>query len=153
MTSLRRRSVLFLWLICALPVLAFAAEVTLTGPDDTNTVRRAQVTSEGKLAVAVGSANTSAMTTEVLILASGSTLAPGSSLSGRRAIELQNLGPNAIFCAVGTTPTLNKSRKLSSVGSIDSIWALDLGSSVPIRCIAATADQVTGAALIVTEIK
>ena len=80
-----------------------------------------------------------------LLVGTSSTLVPA--LTGRRAIELQNLGPNTIYCALSATPVLTKSRRIQTGES----WALDLPDVIPVRCIAATAAQVTGAATIVTQ--
>lgn len=90
---------------------------------------------------------TSGTLTEVLVQTS-STAVPSSALSGRRSLEIQNLGPNTIFCSPGT-PVLNKSRAIAP----NSAWALDVGSAVVISCLAATANQSTGAATIATEVK
>jgi hypothetical protein len=69
-------------------------------------------------------------------------------VSGRKAIELQNLGPNDIFCSLTSAAVLNKSRRIDKSGGS---WALDVGDTIPVCCIAATANQVTGAATIVTQ--
>lgn len=69
-------------------------------------------------------------------------------IAQRKAVEVQNLGPNAIYCALNTsTVTLLKARKIDT----QTAWALDLPPHVPIYCKAASADQVTLAATIVTE--
>ena len=95
----------------------------------------------------LASAQEAPRVTEVLVLASAATEITRS--DPRRAVELLNLGPNAIFCAfTSATAVVNKSRKISPGGS----WSLDLHFSQKIYCIAATADQVTGAATVVTEI-
>lgn len=91
------------------------------------------------------------LVTEVLILNSAGTVIPRS--GGRRALEIQNLGPNPIYCAfsAAANAVLTKSRKIDTGQS----WSLNFGSenpSIHIYCRAATADQVTGAATIVTEI-
>jgi hypothetical protein len=92
-------------------------------------------------------AQTSSTQTEVLVLTT-STLVPGTGLSGRRAVEVQNIGPYSIYCSPGT-PTASKSRKIATGES----WAIDASDAVVLRCLADTANQVTGAATIVTEIK
>lgn len=92
-------------------------------------------------------------TNEVLVLNATSTLMTTTLLS-RRAIEIQNIGPNAIYCAVvaaaasSAEAVLTKSRRISAGDS----WPLDLLPGRFIYCRAATADQVTGAATIVTEL-
>lgn len=88
---------------------------------------------------------------EVLVDNTTVTAVPASDLSGRRSIEIQNLGPNAIYCSLGgEDPVLTKSRKIDASGGT---WALDVSDAIDVECLAATADQVTGAATIVCEIK
>jgi hypothetical protein len=91
---------------------------------------------------------TPTLTQEVLVLTTVTTIP---SLSGRKAVELQNLGPNSIFCALtsSSAAVLNKARRISAGDS----WALDVGDTIPIYCIAATAAQVTGAATVVTQVR
>lgn len=85
--------------------------------------------------------------TEVLVLASAATILPQT--DNRRAIEIQNLGPNPIYCAFSSSAAVvTKSRKIGTGES----WSLNHPPNVAIYCKAATADQVTGAATIVTEI-
>jgi hypothetical protein len=85
-----------------------------------------------------------AWTTEVLVLASAPVTL--SSVPDQRGLIIQNLGPNAIFCAMkAETPVVNKSLKIASGGSL-TLW----GANITLRCIAQTADQVTGAATIVS---
>jgi hypothetical protein len=88
-----------------------------------------------------------APTTEKLVLASAPVLMP--QLEGRTAIEIQNLGPNPIWCAIASTPVVNKSRKIGT----GEAWSPPIYWSIPIYCIASTGDQVTGAATIVSEAK
>jgi len=91
------------------------------------------------------------ITTESLVSASVATTVPSSALIGRRAVEIQNLGPNAIYCALGgTAPVVSKTRAIAASGGV---WAIDLGAGVIVKCLAATADQVTGAATITTEVR
>lgn len=102
-----------------------------------------------------GRANGTGVTSEVLVLNATQTAMPAAPLSDRRAIEIQNLGPNAIYCAVGPasappTAVLLKSRQIAASGGV---WAVDAGPNIIVRCLAATADQVTGAATIVTEVR
>jgi hypothetical protein len=81
--------------------------------------------------------------------AGGSTF---TALSGRRAIELQNLGPNAIYCTVdGQAPLATGAlgRKIDAGAT----WSLTAADTVTIKCIAASAAQVTTAATQVTELK
>lgn len=88
-------------------------------------------------------------TNEVLVLNSAATRVD-TGLTGRRGIEIQNIGPNAIYCAVGASAdaVLTKARRLNA----GETWALDIPVPNTVYCKAATADQVTGAATIVTEI-
>ena len=100
-------------------------------------------------------ANGTGVTTEVLVSNAVQTALPATPLADRRAVEIQNLGPNAIYCAIGpaaTPPTavLLKSRQIAASGGV---WAVDAGPNVVVRCLAATADQVTGAATVVTEVR
>lgn len=95
-------------------------------------------------------------TTEVVVLNSAATALPSSSGTktsgtiGRTGLEIQNLGPNAIYCAFSAaTAVVGSARKIAAGES----WALDASSRVGIWCIAATADQAAGAATIVSELK
>jgi hypothetical protein len=90
----------------------------------------------------------STLTNEVLVLTTP-TLLPR--LSNRKAIEVQNLGVNSIFCALtdSSKAIVNKARRLQP----GETWVLDIGPTLPIYCVAATASQTTGAATIVTEIR
>ena len=83
---------------------------------------------------------------EVLVLTT-STLIPRTTNRNTKGIEIYNNGPNDIFCATGTAAVLNKARKIPAGGS----WSLAISRNVQVNCIAATANQVTGAATIVTE--
>lgn len=80
---------------------------------------------------------------ERLVLASAATaiVRNGSSWS----FSIQNNGPNAIWCGLGasTNAVLNKSLKIPASGGF---WAATVAPGVKIYCIAASADQVTGAA-------
>jgi hypothetical protein len=95
------------------------------------------------------SADVSATQTEVLVLASASTACPTTPLVGRKAVEIQNLGPNAIFCKPGGSGVVNTTRKIAAGAT----WAFDAGDVITVGCKAATADQLTTAATIVTELK
>lgn len=81
--------------------------------------------------------------------AGGSTL---TNLPTRRALLLQNLGPNAIYCTFdGQAPLATGALgyKIDSGASFSAaIW-----STVVVKCIAATAAQVTTAATQVVELK
>lgn len=87
---------------------------------------------------------------EVLVVSSGvGTMVPASPMVGRLGIEIQNRGPNSIFCKQTSGAALNTTREIKGGG--DS-WGLDVTESVTINCKAATADQVSGAATVVTEV-
>lgn len=135
------------WMIALvlIPVLALADGYVYQGPGSpTNTPWSTD-----------SSAKFTGATTEVLVLNLTQTAMPTTPLAGRRAIEIQNLGPNAIYCAIGpasTPPTavLLKSRQIAASGGV---WAIDLNDKIIVRCLVATANQVTGAATIVTEVR
>ena len=94
----------------------------------------------------------STLTRETLVLASAPTRITIGSTA--KAVELQNLGPNPIFCsfnsnagsADGGAVVATKARRIDSGGS----WAFNFYGQY-VWCIAATADQVTGAATVSTE--
>jgi predicted secreted protein len=89
-------------------------------------------------------------TNEVLVLTSAATRVDTDTMRSRKAIEIQNLGPNAIYCAIGASAdaVLTKSRRLSA----GETWSFTAFFGKTVYCRAATADQITGAATIVTEI-
>jgi len=89
---------------------------------------------------------TGTQTAEVLVLTTATTIP---AYANRRAIEIQNLGPNTIYCALGATPVTTKARAILAAGA----WALDVGEGITIKCIAAAANQTTGAATIVTQVR
>lgn len=99
-----------------------------------------------------GSVDTGAKNSEVCMTnAAGGTTIPA--YAGRRAIEIQNLGPNAIYCTVdGQAPLATGAlgRKLDASGGV---WPMDAGPNLTIRCIAASAAQTTPACTQVTEVK
>jgi hypothetical protein len=95
-------------------------------------------------------------TTEVAVTNSaGGSYVPGGAthapLTGRKAIEIQNNGPNTIYCTVdASAPVVTTNGRWILAGAA---WSLDAGAGVTIRCIAATAAQASGAATMVTELK
>jgi len=91
-------------------------------------------------------------TTEVTVTNSaGGTATPATCLAQRKAIELQNNGPNTIYCTVdGTAPLVGSNGRWVLSGAA---WSLDAGCNVVITCISATAAQISGAATMVTELK
>lgn len=88
-----------------------------------------------------------AATAEVLVLTSATQIP---ALGGRKAVEVQNRGPNSIFCALASSgaAVVNRAREVKAGDA----WALDAPDTLSIWCIAATAAQVTGAATIVTQL-
>lgn len=83
-------------------------------------------------------------TTEVLVLTTPTAMPK---VSFRRAIEIQNLGPNDIFCAGSSAgAVVNKARRIEANGGTWWFTAAD-----QVWCIAASAAQVSGAATIVSE--
>lgn len=94
-------------------------------------------------------------TSEVLVLTTATELTRTVTGGRRVAMEIQNLGPNAIFCAFSSAAAVvNKARMLAAKpasGAADS-WAIDAWPDVRVWCIAATANQVTGAATVVSEL-
>ena len=97
-----------------------------------------------------GTAFAEALTAEKLVLASAATQVD-LAITSRKGIEIQNLGPNSIFCALQTSSlaVVNKARKIAAGES----WSLALAPNIHVYCKAATADQVTGAATVVTEVR
>lgn len=81
----------------------------------------------------------------------GGTAVPTTTLANRKAIEIQNNGPNTIYCTVdGSAPVATTNGRWILSGGA---WSLDAGSNVAIKCIAGTAAQVSGAATMVTELR
>lgn len=138
-----------------------------------NTIRPTVIADGGSLNVNVTSgvaitgtaavnpaAQTTAKTTMVIVenvTDGGCTTVPASSLSGRRAIELQNQGPNSIWCKLGATGT---DAGVCPIGAgdgreivADGIWAMDVSDSILVQCWAQTASQVDGGATCVNEVK
>jgi hypothetical protein len=91
-----------------------------------------------------------AFATEVLVLTSATRVDTGS--LGRRGFEIQNLGPNDIWCELGpsgTVPVVSKSRKVAASGGT---WSASAKSTQWLYCIASTASQLTAAATIYIEV-
>jgi hypothetical protein len=85
---------------------------------------------------------------EVLVLASAAVRVDAG-MPNRRWIEIQNLGPNAISCAFSAAgAVVTKARRLAQY----EVWTPAVSSVMKVYCRAATADQVTGAATIVSEL-
>lgn len=89
----------------------------------------------------------SGRTTEVLVLTTATAL-PTTPLFFRRAVEIQNLGPNPIFVAFSSaTAVASKAHRLAQYASM-----VVSGESFELYAIT-TVNQVTGAATIVSEIE
>lgn len=86
---------------------------------------------------------------EVLVLASAATAIPA--MVNQTGLEIYNNGPNVIWCALydSTKAVTAKSRPVYPGGS----WSFPARYQDKIYCIAASADQVTGAATIVTRLR
>jgi hypothetical protein len=93
-------------------------------------------------------------TTEVCVTNSaGGTSVPSTGMTNRKAIELQNLGPNAIYCTVDGQAPLATGALGRKIDATSGTWALDIGRGIVVKCIAATAAQVTTACTQVTELR
>lgn len=99
------------------------------------------------------SARRNGKTTEVCVTnGAGGTAVPTTAFALRKAMELQNLGPNSIFCTVDGQAPLATGALGRRILSGDA-WSIDAGSNIAVKCIAATAAQVTGACTQVTELR
>jgi hypothetical protein len=96
-----------------------------------------------------GSAKGGGSTTEVLVTnATGGTTFP-TALPGRKWVEIQNLGSNAIYVTVdGTAPVASKARKIAAAGA----WVIEVGPNITLKAIADSGAQTTGGGTIVTEL-
>lgn len=90
-------------------------------------------------------------TTEVLVTTAAAVKMP--QLTGRRAIEIQNNGPNAITCFLGGSTSADGGTNGRKIAASGGTWALDALAITDIYCQAASADQVAGAATIITELR
>lgn len=128
----------------ALLLSSYAVAVTRDPVQDAVAVRPAT----GTAAFPVNSSCTKMSQVEVLIVSSGGgTMVPATPMVGRLGIEIQNRGPNSEFCKPTSGAAVNTTREIKSGDS----WAFDATEAVTLNCKAATADQVSGAATIVTE--
>lgn len=153
MTSLKKLAILAAVLFTA--PQALAQTTVKQGAGSTNVVPWTVQGSAfgGTAPVAVNpAAQTAGETTEVTVTnGAGGTAVPAVPLASRRAIELQNLGPNPIYCTVdGTAPVVLSNGRRILPGDA---WSLSIGPSIIVTCIAATAAQVTTAATMVTELR
>lgn len=98
--------------------------------------------------IVVAAPNVAAASTDEVLVLTTATEMPR--IAGSKAIEIQNLGPNPIFCALDTASkaVLNKARRIDSGSS----WALSIPTPRRVYCVA-SANQLTGAASIVTNIR
>lgn len=129
---------------------ALVAVANVSPPTLTETyLTAASIDLKGGLRVSTASDTTGA-TTEVLVLNATDTAMPTTPLAGRRGLEIQNLGPNAIYCSLTAagSPVLTKSRMIPATSGS---WSAPFGPNIVVECRAASADQVTGAAAITTE--
>jgi hypothetical protein len=87
-------------------------------------------------------------TNEVLVLTTATRVDTGP--SWRTAIEIQNQGPNAIYCAIeeSSAAVVSKARKLAS----GEAWSLVLPWRQKVYCITSV-NQVTLGATVVTEVQ
>jgi hypothetical protein len=86
---------------------------------------------------------------QVLVLTTA-TRVDTAGFAQRAGVVIQNNGPNAIYCRVGSTTSLavNYGYFIAAGGGV---WSFPLPAQVPVYCISATANQVAGAATDVTE--
>lgn len=90
----------------------------------------------------------SGRTTEVLVLTASAVALPTTPLFFRRKVVVQNLGPNPIFVAFSAaTAVASKAHRLAQYASLEVE-----GESFELYAITTSADQVTGAATIVSEL-
>lgn len=89
-----------------------------------------------------------ALAGEVLVLTTVTRMDPSPALA-RTAVELQNRGPNPIACQLRTSAglTTGTGRQILT----GETWSFPAGQGTQIFCVASGANQVTGAATIVTE--
>jgi len=130
------------WCALLLALLPWSVRADLVqGIDATATKRTLRTDTSGNLTSTGASASTSAAFGAVQVLtAAGGTTIPGT--SGRRAVIIQNLGPNIIWCGVtlaGTAPLATDSLKLATNG--ERVYEIAVG--LVLKCIAETANQAT----------
>lgn len=83
--------------------------------------------------------------------AAGGTTITG--FTNRKAIELQNLGGNAIFCTVDGQSPLSTGALGRRIDATGGVWSLDAAKAIVIKCIAAASAQTTPACTQVTELR
>jgi hypothetical protein len=125
------------------------APVYVGGINAAGNAQPVRVDSLGQVATN-NTAFTSSVMTEVLVDTAAATATPAVPLVGRKSIEIQNVGPNPIWCNVNAAAVITKARR---VGTNES-WAFDCNDSACVTtCRASTALQASGAATIVSEWK
>lgn len=87
-----------------------------------------------------------AIAAEVLVL---TTAVEMPRTKGRTAIEIQNTGPQPLFCSFASNVTVGKGRRIEATSGS---WALDAKDGVRIWCITSV-NQVTTAATWVSELR
>jgi hypothetical protein len=85
---------------------------------------------------------------QVLVLTTA-TRVDTAGFGARSGVVIQNNGPNAIYCRISVTTSLAVG--YGYVITSGSTWSFPLPAQIPVYCLAATANQVAGAATDVTE--
>ena len=85
---------------------------------------------------------------QVLVLQTA-TRVDNAGFGARSGVVIQNNGPNAIYCRISVTTSLAVG--YGYVITSGSTWSFPLPAQIPVYCLAATANQVAGAATDVTE--
>ncbi len=94
------------------------------------------------------------LTKEVLVLTTATEVTTNVTLGRRVAIEIQNLGPEPIFCGfTSATTVVNKARVIEAkvADTPADSWSIDAKNHVRIWCITSV-NQVTTAATAVSEL-
>lgn len=97
------------------------------------------------------SAKLAAKSSQVLVLAAAGGTAI-TSFTNRKGVELQNLGPNPIYCTFDGQAPLSTGALGRRIDANGGTYAIDAGAGVQITCIT-TVNQVSGAATQVTELR
>lgn len=74
-------------------------------------------------------------------------------LCGRGGFEIQNLGPNPIWCTtsgVSSHARINRARKVDANGGV---WGINGKDTVAVWCVTSTAPQSAGGGTIVSEVR
>jgi hypothetical protein len=125
--------------------------VLVGGADADGKVQRAYVDGTSRALSVNVAARLGGKTSEWCVTsASAATL---TAFANRKAVEIQNLGPNAIFCTVDGQTPLSTGALGRKIAATDGTWTLDAGADIVIKCIAAAAPQATPACTQVTELR